>query len=84
MLIERFNLPTIRMEHSIRCRTLDDNACEQLMLPRRTLGMVWDIRDFLDPRHAAAVSALSTAARPHADRDCGNQRPAQSDQPSTR
>lgn len=46
MLIERFNLPTIRMEHSIRCRTLDDSACEQLKLPLRTLGMVWDIRDF--------------------------------------
>ena len=46
MLIERFNLPTIRMEHSIGCRTLDARACQQLMLPPSTLGMVWDIRDF--------------------------------------
>lgn len=46
MLIERFNLPTIRMEHSISCHSLDDYACEQLMLPPKTLGLVWDIKDF--------------------------------------
>jgi len=46
MLIERFKLPTIRMEHSVSCRTLATRACEQLKLPANTLGMVWDIRDF--------------------------------------
>lgn len=46
MLIEQFNLPTLRMEHSISCRTLHDRACQHLMLPAGTLGMVWDIRDY--------------------------------------
>ncbi len=46
MLIERFNLPTMRMEHSIGCRTLDGEACRHLMLPENTMGMVWDIKDF--------------------------------------
>lgn len=45
MLIERFNLPTTRMEHSISCRALDERACTHLMLPEKTTGMVWDIRD---------------------------------------
>ena len=45
-LIERFNLPSIRMEHSISCRALDDHACRQLMLPEKTTGMIWDISDF--------------------------------------
>lgn len=46
MLIERFNLPTMRMEHAISCRTLDAAACRELMLPEGTMGMVWDIKDF--------------------------------------
>ncbi len=46
MLIERFNLPTIRMEHSIDCRRLDDVACRHLMLSPGAVGMVWDIKDF--------------------------------------
>ncbi len=46
MLIERFNLPTVRMEHAISCRTLDAAACRELMLAEGTMGMVWDIKDF--------------------------------------
>lgn len=46
MLIERFNLPTLRMEHAISCRTLDAVACQHLLLPAGTMGMAWDIRDF--------------------------------------
>jgi GntR family transcriptional regulator len=46
MLIERFNLPTLRMEHSISCRSLDGRACSQLKLADKTTGMVWDIKDF--------------------------------------
>jgi len=46
MLIERFNLPTIRMEHSVSCHSLDDHACEQLFLPKKTTGLIWDIKDF--------------------------------------
>lgn len=45
-LIERFNLPTTRMEHSIGCRRLDGDACGHLMLPEGTMGMVWAIKDF--------------------------------------
>lgn len=46
MLIERFNLPTVRMEHSLSCRTLDELACKHLLLPHPTMGTVWDIKDF--------------------------------------
>tara|TARA_R110000787_G_scaffold143488_1_gene257158 strand:- start:47963 stop:48742 length:780 start_codon:yes stop_codon:yes gene_type:complete len=46
MMIERFNLPTVRMEHSIGCMELADDACEHLILPSGTMGMVWDIKDF--------------------------------------
>ena len=46
MLIERFNLPTIRMEHSVFCHSLDDHACEHLMLPQKTTGLIWDIKDY--------------------------------------
>ena len=45
-LIEQFNLPTIRMEHSIACRSLSDNACQELMLPQKTIGLVWNITDY--------------------------------------
>tara|TARA_R110002110_G_scaffold30683_7_gene108506 strand:- start:668 stop:1447 length:780 start_codon:yes stop_codon:yes gene_type:complete len=46
MMIERFNLPTVRMEHSIGCMELADVACQNLILPTGTMGMVWDIKDF--------------------------------------
>lgn len=45
-LIERFNLPTIRMEHSVACRALAPRACAALNLPEGTTGTVWDIRDY--------------------------------------
>lgn len=45
-LIERFNLPTIRMEHKVSCRGLDARACDHLMLADKTAGLVWDIVDF--------------------------------------
>lgn len=45
-LIEQFNLPTIRMEHSIACRSLSDTACQQLMLAPHTIGLVWHITDY--------------------------------------
>lgn len=46
VLIERFNLPSLRMEHRIGCRPLSDAACEHLMIPAGTTGLVWDVRDF--------------------------------------
>jgi len=46
ILIERFNLPTLRMEHHIGCRALSDDACESLLLRAGALGTVWDITDY--------------------------------------
>lgn len=45
-LIEQFNLPAIRMEHSIACRSLTEAACQELMLARNTIGLVWHITDY--------------------------------------
>jgi len=45
-LIENFNLPTLRMEHRIGCRCLSDIACEHLLVPTGTTGIVWDIEDY--------------------------------------
>ena len=46
VLIERFNLPSLRMEHKIGCRQLSDDACKHLMIPAGTSGLVWDSKDF--------------------------------------
>lgn len=46
VLIEHFNLPTLRMEHSIGYRALEDGACRHLILPKGTAGIVWDIKDY--------------------------------------
>ncbi|MDA7948367.1 MAG: GntR family transcriptional regulator [Hyphomicrobiaceae bacterium] len=46
VLIERFNLPTLRMEHKVRCRALSDRACDHLRLSPATAGLVWDVKDF--------------------------------------
>lgn len=45
-LIENFNLPTLRMEHKIGCRTLSDLACKHLLIPADSKGIVWDIKDY--------------------------------------
>jgi GntR family transcriptional regulator len=46
LMVEKFNLPTLRVEHRIGCRKLSDDACESLHLARGSLGMVWDVHDF--------------------------------------
>lgn len=46
VLIERFNLPTLRMEHKIGCRQLSDSACEHLRISAGSVGLIWDVRDF--------------------------------------
>lgn len=46
VLIEHYNLPTLRMEHRIACRVLSEMACEHMMVPSETVGIVWDIEDF--------------------------------------
>jgi len=46
ILIEHYNLPTLRMDHRIGCRVLSDMACKHLMIAQGTTGIVWDIKDF--------------------------------------
>ena len=46
VLIEHYNLPTLRMEHRIGSRTLSDAACKNLLIPTGTTGIVWDIKDY--------------------------------------
>jgi DNA-binding GntR family transcriptional regulator len=46
VLIERFNLPSLRKEHRVACRPLAAVACRRLMLPAGTVGTVWDVVDY--------------------------------------
>jgi DNA-binding GntR family transcriptional regulator len=46
LMVEKFNLPTLRVEHRIGCRTLSDDACEALRVARGSLATVWDVHDF--------------------------------------
>jgi DNA-binding GntR family transcriptional regulator len=46
LMVEKFNLPTLRVEHRIGCRKLSDDACESLRVARGSLGTVWDVHDF--------------------------------------
>ena len=46
LLRQRFDLPTLRMQHSFASGPLTAYACQQLELPKRTIGTVWDILDF--------------------------------------
>lgn len=46
VMVEQFNLPTLRIEHRIGCRKLSREACEQLRVPNGTFGTVWDVNDF--------------------------------------
>ncbi|MGI9523225.1 MAG: GntR family transcriptional regulator [Hyphomicrobiaceae bacterium] len=45
-LVDRFNLPTLNLEHRLGCRALSDDACAQLTLASGTLGCVWDIKSY--------------------------------------
>ncbi len=45
MLIDRFNLPSLRMRHAVSCRAFPDDVSARLDLPAGALGTVWDIRD---------------------------------------
>ena len=46
LMVEQFNLPTLRVEHRIGCRKLSDDACAALHVPKGSLGTVWDVHDF--------------------------------------
>jgi GntR family transcriptional regulator len=46
VMVEKFNLPTVRVEHRIGARALSLQASERLMLAPGTVGTVWDVSDF--------------------------------------
>jgi GntR family transcriptional regulator len=46
LMVEKFNLPTLRIEHRIGCRPLSLDACEWLRVAGGTTGTIWDVRDF--------------------------------------
>jgi GntR family transcriptional regulator len=46
VMVDRFNLPTLRVEHRIGARALSATACRHLRLRTGTLGTVWDASDF--------------------------------------
>jgi DNA-binding GntR family transcriptional regulator len=46
ILMDKFKLPTLRLEHRIGCRELAPQACEYLLVPKGTIGTVWDVCDF--------------------------------------
>lgn len=46
VMVDQFNLPTLRLEHRIGCRALAPQACRHLRIAGGTLGTVWDVSDF--------------------------------------
>lgn len=46
VMADRFDLPTLRVEHRIGTRVLTDAACRHLRLRAGTVGMIWDVSDF--------------------------------------
>ncbi|MEM6974159.1 MAG: GntR family transcriptional regulator [Pseudomonadota bacterium] len=45
MLIDRFNLPSLRLRHAVSCGAFPVEVCQRLTLPTGAFGTVWDIRD---------------------------------------
>ncbi len=46
VMADKFNLPTLRIEHRIGARALSVSACRHLRLKAGTVGTVWDASDF--------------------------------------
>lgn len=46
LLVERFNLPSVRVEHAVSCAPLTADACVHLSLAAGTVGLIWDVCDF--------------------------------------
>jgi len=46
LMVDAFNLPTLRIEHRISCRKLSREACARLQVASGTLGTVWDVSDY--------------------------------------
>lgn len=77
VMADKFNLPTLRVEHRIGARALSAPACAELRLKAGTVGIVWDVSDFsiddqpilfqrlqLPPGHRPIELAESAAALP--------------------
>ncbi|MBI3706543.1 MAG: GntR family transcriptional regulator [Proteobacteria bacterium] len=43
ILGRNFNLPTLRTNHRLQCRSLSAAACDRLLVPEGTFGTVWDV-----------------------------------------
>jgi DNA-binding GntR family transcriptional regulator len=46
ILGKNFNLPTLRTSHRLQSRELSPLACRYLLLPKGTIGTVWDVVGF--------------------------------------
>ena len=46
LLLDKFNLPSLRLEHAIGCRELSKAACRHLLIPAGTVGTIWDVCEF--------------------------------------
>jgi GntR family transcriptional regulator len=46
VMADKFNLPTLRVEHRIGARALSTAACKRLQLSAGTIGTVWDVNDY--------------------------------------
>jgi len=46
LMVDYFNLPTLRIEHRISCQKLSREACERLRVSEGTMGTAWDVSDF--------------------------------------
>ena len=69
LMVDAFNLPTLRIEHRISCRKLSREACARLQVASGTLGTVWDVSDYSFDDRRDPVSAPRNAAGPSAARD---------------
>jgi DNA-binding GntR family transcriptional regulator len=43
LLGERFSFPTVRVDHTVRCTMFPPDVCARLMLPEKSIGLLWEI-----------------------------------------
>lgn len=58
---EKFNLPTLRTSHRLRCQKLSRSACRELAVPEGTYGSIWDVVGF-SYRQATTYQSLQIPA----------------------
>jgi DNA-binding GntR family transcriptional regulator len=62
ILLDKFKLPTVKLEHRIGCRELSSEACRYLLIPERSVGTVWDVCDFSVQDRPTLFQRLQLAA----------------------